>query len=220
MRTPRVDEGHRGVCLREDSLDLRVGAWCAGSTPIDSGASDVLPAALKGNSVQLPREPCATAVKRQAGGGNLLKRLRVDGDADGPRRSKSLRRPCYENHSHSPRFGCTRGEIVEAAGTAAENERILARIRRCWWRRRESNLTRFSKQAGFCEFGMKSIRQKRQIRSKGLVNPQIAPSDFERQSRSFDKVRWTARPAAPARRGRARWIRSVQSIDRARLWAR
>jgi hypothetical protein len=28
----------------------------------------------------------------------------------------------------------------------------------------------------FCEFGLKSNRQKREIRSKGLVNPQITPS--------------------------------------------
>ena len=33
------------------------------------------------------------------------------------------------------------------------------------------DLTRLSKQPCFCSFGMKSIRRKRQIRSKGLVNP-------------------------------------------------
>jgi hypothetical protein len=47
-------------------------------------------------------------------------------------------------------------------------------------------LTRFSKQACFCGFRMKSIRQKRQICSKGLVNPQIAPSGFECSTTSSD----------------------------------
>jgi hypothetical protein len=35
-----------------------------------------------------------------------------------------------------------------------------------------------SKQADFCGFGMKAIHQKREIRSKGLVDPQIAPKNL------------------------------------------
>src|SRR2546425_237787 len=45
-----------------------------------------------------------------------------------------------------------------------------------WWRRRESNLTRFLEQAEFAEFLRKASRQNRRIHSKTLVNPQIAPS--------------------------------------------
>ena len=44
--------------------------------------------------------------------------------------------------SKRPEFGATdtqaSGEIVEAAGTADENARILEQIREDWWRRRES----------------------------------------------------------------------------------